>query len=213
VLDAGYEEVQLRVEYSDVEGQLKRNGTGYLSQVSRTHSEVVSGDTEGDTVWVGAIPRHCVIGEVGAFDGTLSPELAEQVAGYGELLSSTVRVKDGVDKSWALITFQEPAACKSCVEGGLHVTTLDGERAMLRLNRADVDGQRAAGGGQGALEQIHAKHEEEVEAARALMRQMWADAGGMTSSQDGSTSSGVVRKLARYKAFDRDRTATPIAAA
>ena len=33
VLDAAYEEVQLRVQFSDVEGQLKRNTGGFLSQV------------------------------------------------------------------------------------------------------------------------------------------------------------------------------------
>ena len=47
-----------------------------------------------------------------------------------------------------------PAACKACVEGGLYITTDSGERAMLRLNRADVEGQQAAGGGQGALQKM-----------------------------------------------------------
>eukprot|EP01050_Picozoa_sp_SAG11_P000522 SAG11_NODE_17_length_26125_cov_45.892723_2_plen_34_part_00 len=27
-MDVGYEEIQLRLSYSDVEGQLKKNGTG-----------------------------------------------------------------------------------------------------------------------------------------------------------------------------------------
>ena len=64
---------------------------------------------------------------------------------------------------------------------------------MLRLNRADVEGQQAAGGGQGALQKMAAKHEEEVEAARALMRQMWNDpANGMTSSGDGTNPRGGV---------------------
>ena len=44
-----------------------------------------------------------------AFQGaTLAEDLNVQVAGYGEVLSSTVRVKDGINKSWALITFKEP---------------------------------------------------------------------------------------------------------
>ena len=86
-----------------------------------------------------------------------------------------------------------PAACKACVEGGLYITTDSGDRAMLRLNRADVEGQQAAGGGQGALQKMAAKHEEEVEAARALMRQMWNDpANGMTSSGDGTNPRGGV---------------------
>ena len=37
-----------------------------VPKVSTTHSEVVRGDSEGDTVWVGAIPRANVNGEVGA---------------------------------------------------------------------------------------------------------------------------------------------------
>ena len=51
VMDTNYEEINLRVEFSDVEGQLARNTTGRLAQVSQTHSEVVSGDGEGDDLY------------------------------------------------------------------------------------------------------------------------------------------------------------------
>jgi hypothetical protein len=95
---------------------------------------------------------------------------------------------------------QDPASCQRCVEGGLYLPdSFDdtGARVMLRINRYDVEGQTARGRGQGALQHMAQRHEEEVEAARALMRQMWADAsagGGMTTSGDGG-SGGCVRSL------------------
>jgi hypothetical protein len=154
VLDEKYEEISLRVEFSDVEGQLALNPSGgQLAQVSRTHSEVVSGElADSDTVWIGGIP-HDVIGQVsqaeaaplddtnpsnkridvltatpvrptdgmcaeaalgvpaGQDEGgaSLSAELLGQLGAYGELISHTVRVKEGAAKSWALVTFQVTA--------------------------------------------------------------------------------------------------------
>ena len=36
-MDEGYEEIQLRLSYSDVEGQLQKNPTGALAKMAKKH--------------------------------------------------------------------------------------------------------------------------------------------------------------------------------
>ena len=107
VMDEKYEEIKLRVSYADVEGQLKKNSSGVLAQLSQKHEEdlLAQVDDETTAVWVGGLPRECVTGEVGAEGATLDSSITDQLNGYGEVLSATVRVKDGDNKSWALVTF------------------------------------------------------------------------------------------------------------
>eukprot|EP01052_Picozoa_sp_SAG31_P015288 SAG31_NODE_979_length_10600_cov_13.736025_3_plen_57_part_00 len=37
IMDEGYEEIQLRLSYSDVEGQLQKNSTGALAKMAKKH--------------------------------------------------------------------------------------------------------------------------------------------------------------------------------
>lgn len=37
IMDEGYEEIQLRLSYSDVEGQLQKNPTGALAKMAKKH--------------------------------------------------------------------------------------------------------------------------------------------------------------------------------
>ena len=59
------------------------------------------------------------------------------------------------------------------LRGGLTVRRSDGSVHPLILKAADVE-RELSKQGTGALARMAKKHEEEVEAARALMRQMWS---------------------------------------
>ena len=59
------------------------------------------------------------------------------------------------------------------LRGGLTARRSDGSVHPLILKAADVE-RELSKQGTGALARMAKKHEEEVEAARALMRQMWS---------------------------------------
>lgn len=212
-----YEEIQLRVSYADVEGQLKKNGTGVLAQLAKKHEQDLMEEEGAESVgvWMGGIPRNCVTGEVGEQGATLDDEIMHQIHAMGEVLSTTVRVKDGVNKSWCLITFNAPEDAAKFVERGCVAKASDGSDVQLVVKSSDVKGH-ASKSSAGALASIAQKHDEEVEAARKLMRQMWdtmrsgdlknpsfdESAEGGTGAASTASKPGVARKLARYKAFD-----------
>ena len=158
---------------ADVKGQLKKNSTGVLAQLAKKHEEALDPqDQSGEPIgcWIGGIPRHCITGEVGDPDATLDGVITQQLDAVGEVLSATVRVKDGENKSWCLCTFNLSEEAQRCVETGLSAPNLDGAPMPLVVRLSDVAGQ---GNTAGALASIAKKHDEEVEAARKLMRQVW----------------------------------------
>ena len=184
-----------------------------LAQLAKKHEQdlMVEEGAESVGVWMGGIPRHCVTGEVGEPGATLDDAIMQQIRAMGEVLSTTVRVKDGANKSWCLITYNAPEDAAKFVERGCVAQAADGSDVQLVVKSSDVKGH-ASKSSAGALASIAQKHDEEVEAARKLMRQMWDTmrSGDMKNpSSDGGTGAastaskpGVARKLARYKAFD-----------
>eukprot|EP01050_Picozoa_sp_SAG11_P000521 SAG11_NODE_17_length_26125_cov_45.892723_1_plen_177_part_00 len=132
---------------------------------------------------------------------------------FGPVISATVRVKPGINKSWALCTFKEPAGARKAVSDGMTVVDGDGNPVVLkvkvRINRklylllqptvlscahafvppfpssyacvacpdcrkiSDVE-TNLKKGSTGALAGMAKKHDEEVEAAKALMAKMWS---------------------------------------
>ncbi len=157
---------------ADVEGQLKKNSTGVLAQLARKHEDDLKEEIEQVGVWMGGIPRHCVTGEVGDSGATLDAAIMQQINATGEVLSTTVRVKDGENKSWCLITYNAPEDAARFVEAGCVAHAEDGSTVQLIVKSSDVKGH-ASKASAGALASIAQKHDEEVEAARKLMHQMW----------------------------------------
>ena len=63
------------------------------------------------TVWVGGIPSNIVQGSSDAvLDINANKHVKSLMSTFGPVVSSTVRVKPGVNKSWALVTFESQCA-------------------------------------------------------------------------------------------------------
>eukprot|EP01052_Picozoa_sp_SAG31_P015287 SAG31_NODE_979_length_10600_cov_13.736025_2_plen_91_part_00 len=71
-----------------------------------------------DTVWAGGIPLNLVGGEA-ALKSVLNLDANTSVTSlfeqFGEVRHSTVRVKPGLNKSWALVTFKDVESAKRCI--------------------------------------------------------------------------------------------------
>ena len=53
---------------------------------------------------------------------------------FGKVKHSTVRVKAGENKSWALITFEDVASAKACHDEGITVMDANHEEIQLRVS-------------------------------------------------------------------------------
>lgn len=201
IMDEGYEEIQLRLSYSDVEGQLQKNPTGALAKMAKKH-EADLAPPESDTAWIGGIPNNMAEGELDSVNANFSASCQQ----FGEVVSVTVRVKPGDNKSWALCTFAKPASAREAVAMGLTVKDGAGNDVTLKVKISDV-AQQLQKGTTGALALMAKKHDEEVEAAKELMAKMWSKMDAAPGS-GGGAAPGVGRKLQRYKAFD-DPTQDP----
>ena len=169
VMDVNYDEIQLRLSYSDVAGQLLKNPTGTLAKMASKHAADLA-PPESDTAWIGGIPDGFCKGDIDEVNKTF----AENCKQFGEVISATVRVKPGVNKSWALCTFKEPASARKCVSEGMTLPDGDGSQISLQCKISDVESNLKKGT-TGALASMAKKHEEEVEAAKALMAKMWSN--------------------------------------
>jgi Ca2+-binding EF-hand superfamily protein len=133
------------------------------------------------TVWMGGIPKHCVHGDVGASDqNSLCDPLAAQLEEYtqaGEIMSTTVRVKDGENKSWCLITFSHAQDAEACVAGGCKVQALDGRRWLsLKVKLQDVKGEIVKAS-TGALAQMATVQQKKVQQTAKKMQKVSAASG------------------------------------
>ena len=123
-------------------------------------------------VWIGRLPRACVdvvVGEAGSEEGALRSSITDQLNEYGEVLSITVRVKEGENKSWALVTFALAADAAKALAGGLRVRA-GGEERQLTLKPEDVE-RELSKVGSGALERTATAHKKS--SARPKARKKW----------------------------------------
>eukprot|EP01046_Picozoa_sp_COSAG06_P052361 COSAG06_NODE_8772_length_2075_cov_1.722166_2_plen_195_part_00 len=130
---------------------------------------------------MGGIPKHCVHGDVGASDqNSLCDPLAAQLEEYtqaGEIMSTTVRVKDGENKSWCLITFSHAQDAEACVAGGCKVQALDGRRWLsLKVKLQDVKGEIVKAS-TGALAQMATVQQKKVQQTAKKMQKVSAASG------------------------------------
>ena len=142
---------------------------GKLAKIASKHAADLA-PPESDTAWIGGIPDGFCRGDIDEVNKTF----AESCKQFGEVISATVRVKPGVNKSWALCTFKEPASARKCVSEGMTLPDGDGSQLSMKCKISDVESNLKKGT-TGALASMAKKHEEEVEAAKALMTKMWSN--------------------------------------
>eukprot|EP01052_Picozoa_sp_SAG31_P002056 SAG31_NODE_69_length_28130_cov_15.318219_9_plen_1022_part_00 len=69
----------------------------------------------------------------------LQPELEKLLGRYGRVTSMTVRPKEGLNKSWAFVTFVDAEAAKAACAATLTVHPVDGKPVQLMVKPANVD--------------------------------------------------------------------------
>jgi|EP01046_Picozoa_sp_COSAG06_P034716 RNA recognition motif-containing protein len=93
--------------------------------------------TPTERLWVGGIPSNLVGGDQ-ALSSVLNINANRNITSlfsqFGKVKHSTVRVKAGENKSWALITFEDIASAKACYEEGITVLDAKYEEIKLRVS-------------------------------------------------------------------------------
>ena len=196
VMDVECEELTLKVELIDVAGHLQqsRETQGYLSLLAKTHQGSLK-MSDLDTVWVGGLPAEFL----GASEETSVAALADLCGRFGEIVTTTVRSKEGANKSWALVTFADCASVELAVQAGMFVPGPSGADVELRVEVADVQAELLKGSS-GYLAHVARRHDEEVEYARAMVRGWW-DRSGLTAE----LASGRERRFSIEKKLQRFR--------
>ena len=90
---------------------------------------------ESDTAWIGGIPDGFCQGDI----DEVNKALAESCKQFGEVISATVRLKPGINKSWALCTFKGPASAHKCVAEGMTLPDGYGNQIAVKCKISDVE--------------------------------------------------------------------------
>ena len=94
-------------------------------------------ETPTERLWVGSIPSNLVGGDA-ALSSVLNINANRNITSlfsqFGKVKHSTVRVKSGENKSWALITFEDIASAKACYDEGITVLDAKYEEIKLRVS-------------------------------------------------------------------------------
>lgn len=93
--------------------------------------------TPTERLWVGGIPSNLVGGD-SALSSVLNINANRNITSlfsqFGKVKHSTVRVKAGDNKSWALITFEDIASAKACHDEAIAVLDAKYEEIQLRVS-------------------------------------------------------------------------------
>ena len=211
VLDADYEELELRVEHLDLKSNLAKSAetSGYLALLASTHHRTLDPLDAPDTLWIGGIPEQLV----GGSDEEAVAAVRELCDRFGEVLATTVRKKPGENKSWALVTFEAADSVEMAVLAGLFAKASDGTDVELRVAPADVEAELQKGT-TGYLAHTVTRHEKEVANARKLLRGWWdraakAGQGLPSAAAVGGRRFSIEKRLQRFRALSltpTDRT-------
>jgi hypothetical protein len=93
--------------------------------------------TPTERLWVGGIPSNLVGGDSAAasvLNINANRNITSLFSQFGKVKHSTVRVKAGDNKSWALITFEDIASAKACYDEGIAVLDAKYEEIQLRVS-------------------------------------------------------------------------------
>eukprot|EP01043_Picozoa_sp_COSAG02_P001133 COSAG02_NODE_23_length_52893_cov_58.101868_13_plen_339_part_00 len=126
--------------------------------------EPLSLDTDsGDSVWVGGIPEHMVEGGIHA----TSQRLRQLLAPIGSTLASTVRIKPGEDKSWAIMSFTDSTSAARALDAEILSLPDPSSGATRRLEvRRVAAEEHLSRTNTGALKSILSIHAESVQKKR-----------------------------------------------
>ena len=93
--------------------------------------------TPTERLWVGGIPSNLVGGDSASssvLNINANRNITSLFSQFGKVKHSTVRVKAGDNKSWALITFEDIASAKACHDEGIAVLDANYEEIQLRVS-------------------------------------------------------------------------------
>ena len=115
------------------------------------------------SIWVGGIPEHMVAGGVHA----ASQRLQELLRPIGNTLASTVRIKPGDAKSWAIVSFKDSASAVRVLHAEIFADPDpgSGNRRKLEIRRVAAD-KHLSRTNTGALQSILNIHAESVRKKR-----------------------------------------------
>ena len=110
---------------------------------SMSKSTDMSDGIKSRTIWAGGIPNKMVgdpAAETVLFIDAIR-NITSLFSEFGEIDNSTVRVKSGTNKSWALVTFQTAEAATECCATGVCVLDENFEELLLKVEPVVVEGQ------------------------------------------------------------------------
>ena len=107
----------------------------------------VLGNKVQATLWVGSIPAAHANDD----------KLREFFCSYGKVQSTTVRLKAGINKSWAFVTFVSGGAAAAVLSKEVIMKGDDGRPVILRVQKSDLN-QQLAKKKSGALSTVLQSH-------------------------------------------------------
>ena len=119
----------------------------------------------GTSIWIGGIPHHMVEGGVHA----ASQRLLEVLQSFGSTLASTVRIKPGESKSWAIMSFTDSEGAARALAAEIMSTPDPASGATQKLVLRRVAAEEHLGkSNTGALASILSIHAEAVRKKRQM---------------------------------------------
>jgi RNA recognition motif-containing protein len=155
-------ELRQRVEELENENERLRNeleSVALAAEIGRMTDEGKDAE-EWKTVWVGNIPSKL------ADEADAGDRIGMLFAGCGPVVSTTVRNKNGINRSWGLVSFATTAAAQAALALVVTVRGDAGEQVKLHVQ---LKQQKQTGG---ALSLIEQQHENETIARTRFSRNM-----------------------------------------
>jgi hypothetical protein len=133
---------------------------------SRAQYDGAEDDIIPFTIWVGGIPERCSSRPDHRDPTRGTPALKSEFSNFGEVVSMSVRRKEGDLKNWALITFVNSAGAAAALRSDVTVLGDDGMPVLLRTRGVTSDDLASAGAG--SLARLASKQEKLLKRYRTL---------------------------------------------
>jgi hypothetical protein len=173
----------------EVESSTASDSTGVdhempVADQSAAQNDGAEDDITPFTIWVGGIPERCSSQPDHRVPTRGTPALKHEFSKFGEVVSMSVRRKEGDLKNWALITFVDSSSVAAALKGDVTVLGDDGMPVLL-ITRGVTPGDLASADA-GA---VAGKQEKLLKRYRTL-------------SKDSSTSSPAVDSTGKQSATE-----------
>lgn len=159
--------------------------TRLVQSSSMSKSTDMSDGIKSRTIWAGGIPNK-MVGDPAAETVLFidaNRNITSLFSEFGEIDNSTVRVKPGTNKSWALVTFQTAEAATECCATGVCVLDENFEELVLKVEPVVVEGQ-LKGEAAGHLLLLAKQHKMELPVEEQPSETLWL--GGLPEELLGS---------------------------